>query len=210
MDQGYPGALDVEVKYTLTEDNEIKIEYYGVPEEDTIVNLTNHSYFNLNGHASGSICNHEVWVDADAFTRADAESIPTGEITPVEGTPMDFRVKKPVGRDIEEPYEALLYGKGYDHNWALNNHGEFAKVVEMTADITGITMEVYTDLPGVQIYSGNFLTEEPGKANVVYKHRQGICFETQYYPDAVNHSNFESPVCKAGEVYRTTTVYKFK
>ncbi len=210
MDQGYPGALDVEVTYTLTENNEIRIDYYGVPEEDTIVNLTNHSYFNLNGHASGSICKHEVWVDADAFTRADAQSIPTGEITPVESTPMDFRVKKPVGKDIEEPYEALIFGKGYDHNWALNNHGAFAKVAEMTADVTGITMEVYTDLPGVQIYSGNFLTEEPGKAGVVYKHRQGICFETQFFPDAVNHNNFQSSVCKAGEIYRTTTVYKFK
>ncbi len=209
MDQGYPGALDVQVTYTLTDDNEVKIDYYGIPQEDTIVNLTNHSYFNLNGHASGSITSHMVWVDADAFTRADAESIPTGEITPVEGTPMDFRVKKAVGQDIDVEYEALIFGKGYDHNWVLNNNGKFAKVVEMTADVTGITMEVYTDLPGVQIYSGNFLTEEPGKNGVVYKHRQGICFETQYFPDAINHENFQSPVCKAGEEYKTTTVYKF-
>ncbi len=209
MDQGYPGALDIQVTYTLTEDNAVRIDYYGVPQEDTIVNLTNHSYFNLNGHASGSITKHMVWVDADAFTRADAESIPTGEITPVEGTPMDFRVKKPVGRDIDEEYEALIFGKGYDHNWALNNQGQFAKVVEMTGDVTGITMEVYTDLPGVQIYSGNFLTEEPGKNGVVYKHRQGICFETQYFPDAINHENFQNPVCKAGEEYKTMTVYKF-
>lgn len=208
-DQGYPGALDMNVTYTLTEDNAVKIDYYGVPQEDTIVNMTNHSYFNLNGHASGPITKHLVWVDADAFTRADAESIPTGDITPVDGTPMDFRVKKEVGKDIDEAYEALIFGKGYDHNWCLNNHGEFAKVVEMSADVSGITMEVYTDLPGVQIYSGNFLKEEPGKQGIVYKHRQGICFETQYYPDAINHDNFQGPVCKAGEIYKTTTVYKF-
>ena len=208
-DQGYPGALDIDVTYTLTDDNAVQIDYYGIPEEDTIVNLTNHSYFNLNGHASGSVAKHLVWVDADAYTRADAESIPTGEIVPVDGTPMDFRVKKEVGRDIEEEYEALIFGKGYDHNWCLNNEGKFAKVAQMEADISGITMEVYTDLPGVQIYSGNFLTEEAGKQGAVYRHRQGICFEPQYYPDAVNHANFASAVCKRGEVYRTKTVYKF-
>ena len=208
-DQGYPGALDIDVKYTLKDDNSIQIDYYGVPEEDTIVNMTNHSYFNLNGHASGPITKHLIWVDADNFTRADAESIPTGEITPVEGTPMDFRTKKEVGRDIDADYEAVNFGKGYDHNWCLNNNGQFAKVAELNGDVSGITLEVYTDLPGVQIYSGNFLVEEPGKNGVVYKHRQGICFETQYYPDAINHDNFEGPVCKAGEVYKTTTVYKF-
>lgn len=208
-DQGYPGALDIEVTYTLTEDNTIRIDYYGVPQEDTIVNYTNHSYFNLNGHASGSIAKHTAWVDADHYTPADAESIPTGEIAPVEGTPMDFRTRKEVGRDIDQDFEALNFGKGYDHNWCLNNGGKFAKVAELTGDLSGITMEVYTDLPGVQIYTGNFLAEEPGKGGVVYKHRQGICFETQYYPDALNHDNFPSTICKAGGVYQTTTVYKF-
>lgn len=208
-DQGYPGALDMSVTYTLTEDNAVKIDYYGVPEADTIVNMTNHSYFNLNGHDSGNIKTHTVWIDADAFTRTDEELIPTGELVPVEGTPMDFRVKKEVGRDIDCEYEALIFGKGYDHNWCLNNHGEFAKVAELSGDMTGITMEVYTDLPGVQVYAGNFLVEQKGKKNAVYNHRQGICFETQGYPDAINHENFPSVVCKAGEVYKTTTVYKF-
>ena len=208
-DQGYPGALDIAVTYTLTEDNTVKIDYLGVPQADTIVNYTNHSYFNLNGHASGAITKHMVWVDADHYTPADAESIPTGEIVPVEGTPMDFRTKKEVGRDIDADFESLNFGKGYDHNWCLNNDGKFAKVAEMTGDVSGITMEVYTDLPGVQIYSGNFLVEEPGKGGVVYTHRNGICFETQYYPDALNHENFPSSVCKAGETYKTTTVYKF-
>uniref|UniRef100_UPI00405768C7 aldose epimerase family protein n=1 Tax=Agathobacter sp. TaxID=2021311 RepID=UPI00405768C7 len=208
-DQGYPGELDMEVTYTLTEDNAVKIDYYAVPNADTIINMTNHSYFNLNGHDSGSVLTQSVWVDADAFTRADEESIPTGEIVSVEGTPMDFRVKKELGRNIEEAYEALIFGKGYDHNWCLNNHGEFAKVAEMSAEESGITLEVYTDLPGVQLYSGNFIMEESGKEGAVYHQRQGLCFETQYYPDAIHHENFESPVCKAGEAYQTTTMYKF-
>lgn len=208
-DQGYPGTLDVEVTYTLTDDNELRIDYYGVPGADTIVNMTNHSYFNLNGHASGNILDHELWVDADAFTATNQQLIPTGDIVSVEGNPMDFRVKKPVGRDIEEEYEALVFGGGYDHNWCLNNRGEFAKVIELSSDLSGITMEVYTDLPGVQIYSGNFLREEVGKQGIVYKHRQGICFETQHYPDAINHENFPSPIVKKGEEYKTTTVYKF-
>lgn len=208
-DQGYPGALDIDVTYTLLDDNTLQIQYHGVPDADTIVNMTNHSYFNLNGHASGDVLKHTLWVDADHFTRADAESIPTGEITPVDGTPMDFRTKKEVGRDIDADYEAVIFGKGYDHNWCLNNNGTFAKVAEINADVSGITMEVYTDLPGVQIYTANFLTEELGKQGVVYKRRQGICFETQYYPDAINHDHFAGSVCKTGEIYQTTTCYKF-
>ena len=208
-DQGYPGALDISVTYTLTEDNAVRIDYYGVPQADTIINYTNHSYFNLNGHDSGTILKHSVWMDADRFTRANEESIPTGELTEVEGTPMDFRVKKEVGRDIDAPYEALIFGCGYDHNWCLNNGGNLAKVAELTADITGMTMEVYTDLPGVQIYTANFIDNEPGKKGAVYQRRQGICFETQYYPDSIHHPHFPSPVCKAGQEYKTTTIYKF-
>ena len=208
-DQGYPGALYIEVKYTLTDDNAVEIEYYGVPEEDTIINYTNHSYFNLNGHASGDILGHEVWIDADAFTRADAASIPTGEITPVEGTPMDFRTAKLIGKEIDADYEAVIYGAGYDHNWCLNNNGEFAKVAELYSEVSGIRMEVYTDLPGVQMYAGNFINNETGKGGVVYQRRQGVCFETQLYPDAINHDNFQSPVVKKGEKYITKTTYKF-
>lgn len=208
-DQGYPGTLNVDVTYTLTDDNELCIDYCGKVDADTIVNMTNHSYFNLNGHASGNVLEHELWMDADAFTATDEKLIPTGEIVPVEGTPMDFRVKKTVGRDIEKQYEALIFGGGYDHNWCLNNQGEFAKVVELSSVLSGITMEVYTDLPGVQVYSGNFLKEEIGKDGIVYKKRQGICFETQHYPDAINHENFPSPIVKEGEEYKTTTVYKF-
>lgn len=209
-DQGYPGAVDIEVKYTLTEDNAIQIDYFALPQDDTILNLTNHSFFNLNGHASGSILEQEVWVDADAFTPTDETLIPTGELRSVEGTPMDFREKKMMGRDIQEDYEALhLGGCGYDHNWCLNNKGQFAKVAEMSSRTSGITMEVYTDLPGVHIYSGNYLRDEHGKQGSVYKQYQAMCFETQYYPDAVNQPNFQSTVCKKGEEYRTRTVYKF-
>ena len=208
-DQGYPGNVQIEVTYTLTEDNAVKISYHAVPDADTILNMTNHSYFNMAGHDSGDICEQEVWLDADAYTRADSESIPTGEIVPVEGTPMDFRTKKPLGRDIDADYEAIRFGGGYDHNWVLNNHGKFAKVAEMSSDKTGITMEVYTDLPGIQIYSGNFIVEARGKGGAVYHKRQACCFETQYFPDAVNKENFEGPICKKEETYETTTMYKF-
>ena len=208
-DQGFPGALDMDVTYTLTDDNAVRIDYYGIPQADTIINYTNHSYFNLNGHASGPILKHTVWMDADYYTPTAADSVPTGEIAPVEGTPMDFRTKKEVGRDIGQEFQALIFGNGYDHNWCLNNNGKLAKVAELTADVTGLTLEVYTDLPGVQIYTANFVNKELGKGGVVYNQRHGICFETQYYPDAPNHPNFPSSICRAGEVYRTTTVYKF-
>ena len=208
-DQGYPGELDMDVTYTLTEENSVRIHYHGVPQAETIINLTNHSYFNLNGHDSGDILGHTVWLDADTFTRADEVSIPTGEILRVEGTPMDFRTPKTVGRDIEQDYEALNFGLGYDHNWCLNNGGKFAKIATLTGDRTGLSMDVFTDLPGVQVYTGNFIDREPGKGGVVYRRRQGICFETQFYPDAINHPNFPSPIYRAGEIYETTTEYKF-
>ena len=207
-DQGYPGAVDIEVKYTLTDDNAVRIDYFALPQDDTIINLTNHSFFNLNGHASGSILEQEVWVDADAFTPTDETLIPTGELRSVEGTPMDFREKKMMGRDIQEDYEALhLGGSGYDHNWCLNNGGKFAKVIR--CEVEDLAMDVLTDLPGVQMYTGNFLRSETGKDGAVYLHRNGICFETQYWPDALNHENFPSTLVKAGEVYKTTTAYKF-
>ena len=208
-DQGFPGALEVKVKYILTDENEVKIEYNAMPEADTVINLTNHSYFNLNGHDSGNVLDHEVWIDADGYTRANKESIPTGEIVPVENTPMDFRVKKAIGRDIGAAYEALIFGNGYDHNWCLKNNGQLAKVAETSSEKSGISMEVYTDLPGVQMYTGNFISKEHGKSGAVYENRQGVCFETQYYPDAVNHDNFPSPIFKKGEMYHTVTIYKF-
>mgnify|MGYP000479702977 CR=1 FL=1 len=208
-DQGFPGEVKIEVSYTITEENELKIHYHAIPDQDTLLNMTNHSYFNMDGHASGDVLDQEVWIDADAFTRADAESIPTGEITPVEGTPMDFRTKKAIGKEIETDYEALNFGKGYDHNWVLNNKGEFAKVAEMSSEESGITMEVYTDLPGMQLYTGNFIVDAKGKGGAHYHKRQAACFETQFFPDAIHKENFAGPVCKKGETYETTTMYKF-
>lgn len=207
-DQGYPGSMDVEVTYLLTDDNELKIHYYAVPDKDTLINLTNHSYFNLSGHNSGDVLEQEVMIQADAFTMADAQSIPTGEITPVEGTPMDFRTYKAIGREIETDYEPLVFGKGYDHNWVLNGNG-MRKAAAMRSDKTGILMEVFTDLPGMQLYTANFLENEKGKDGAVYEKRHAACFETQYFPDAVHKDHFEGPVVKADEAYDTTTVYKF-
>lgn len=206
-DQGYPGDVDVKVTYKLTDDNEIVIHYSAVSSQDTLLNFTNHSYFNLSGHQTENVLDQEVRICADAFTRADAQSIPTGEIVSVEGTPMDFRKMKKVGKDIDEEYEALIFGHGYDHNWVLNGSG-MREVAAMHSDETGITMEVFTDLPGMQFYTANFVEDEHGKDGVVYGKRCGACFETQYFPDAVHKEHFEGPVVRAGEVYDTTTIYK--
>lgn len=207
-DQGFPGNVKISVTYTLTKDNEVKIHYRAVPDADTLMNLTNHSYFNLSGHASGTVLDQEVMLYADAYARADSQSIPTGEIVPVSGTPMDFRQLKPVGAEIEEAYEALEFGKGYDHNWVLNGNG-YRKAAFMQSKESGIAMEVYTDLPGMQFYTANFVDHEKGKAGAVYNMRQAACFETQYFPDAVHKDHFEGPEVKAGEVYETTTAYRF-
>ena len=207
-DQGFPGNVKISVTYTLTKDNEVKIHYRAVPDADTLINLTNHSYFNLSGHASGTVLAQEVMLDADAYARADSQSIPTGEIVPVSGTPMDFRQLKPVGAEIEEAYEALEFGKGYDHNWVLNKKG-YRKAAFMRSKESGIAMEVYTDLPGLQFYTANFVDHEKGKEGAVYNMRQAACFETQYFPDAVHKDHFEGPEVKAGEIYETTTAYRF-
>lgn len=207
-DQGFPGNVKISVTYTLTKDNKVKIHYRAVPDADTLMNLTNHSYFNLSGHASGTVLDQEVMLYADAYARADSQSIPTGEIVPVSGTPMDFRQLKPVGAEIEEAYEALEFGKGYDHNWVLNGNG-YRKAAFMRSKESGIAMEVYTDLPGMQFYTANFVDHEKGKAGAVYNMRQAACFETQYFPDAVHKDHFEGPEVKAGEVYETTTAYRF-
>jgi len=208
-DQGYPGNIDIHVTYTLTKDNEVQITYEGTPDKDTIMNMTNHSYFNLSGHAAGTILDQEVWIDADKYTDVDAQAIPTGKLNDVTGTPLDFRTAKLIGKEIEADCEALRLAGGYDHNWALNKQSGYGKVASMYSAQSGIHMDVYTDLPGVQLYTGNFITEEVGKNNVHYVRRQALCFETQYYPDAINHESFASPVCKAGEKYYTKTAYKF-
>lgn len=210
MEQGFPGNFDVTVAYTLTEDNAIKITYDGKSDKDTIANMTNHSYFNLEGHDSGTILDHVLWIDADGITAVDAESIPTGEILPVEGSPFDFRQEKPIGRDIAQDNEQLKMGGGYDHNFALNTDGTMKKIAQVKAPVSGRMMEVFTDCVGVQLYTGNFIENtQIGKDGKAYDKRFGFCLETQFYPDAVNHENFASPVLKAGETYHTETIYKF-
>lgn len=208
-DQGYPGTIDMYVTYSLDEDNTLTIHYEAVPDQDTVINMTNHSYFNLNGHDSGDVLEHVVTLEADAFTPANAESIPTGEIRPVDGTPMDFRGGQKIGARIDEDYEPLNFGGGYDHNWVLKNEGRFVKVAEVSSEKSGIRMEVLTDLPGVQMYTANFLDGVAGKDGAVYGKRNAVCLETQYYPDAIHHDNFPEPVCKAGEKYDTRTAYRF-
>ncbi|MDR1771687.1 MAG: galactose mutarotase [Hungatella sp.] len=210
-DQGFPGNANITVTYTLTPDNSLEISYHMICDADTVANFTNHSYFNLDGQGGTDAMKQRVWIDGDAYTRADKGSIPTGEITPVKGTPMDFTVMKPIEQDIHEEYEALIYGGGYDHNWVLNHlPGEVSLCAASESDKTGIRMEVYTDLPGMQFYTANFLNDGmKGKGGAVYEKRCCYCFETQYYPDSVNKPEFQSPVLKAGEEYKTKTIYKF-
>ncbi len=211
MDQGFPGNLKISVKYTVTEDNELKITYSAVPDKDTVINLTNHSYFNLAGQGSGTILDQIAWIDADEMTFADEESIPNGEIRKVAGTPMDFTAPKKVGLDIEKDYDQLNWGKGFDHNWVLKTRkGELSLVASLFDEKSGRFMEVFTDLPGIQFYTGNFLDGTlTGKEGAKYIQRSGLCFETQYFPNAINVPSFEQPVTKAGETYHTSTVYKF-
>ena len=206
LDQGFPGSAVITVTYTLTEENELKIRYEAQADADTIFNMTNHSYFNLDG--SPDILKHEVTIFADAFTPTDAASIPTGEICPVGGTPMDFRTPKMIGADIDSGFIQLVQAGGYDHNWVIRGEG-LRKAAVLCSRVSGIRMQVFTDLPGMQFYTGNFIGEENGKNGKIYRRRAGACFETQYFPDAVHHDSFKSTIRKAGETYDTTTSYKF-
>lgn len=211
MEQGFPGNLDVTVTYSLTEANELVIEYLAVSDRDTIVNLTNHSYFNLAGHNAGSVLNHKVWVKANQFTPTSADLIPTGELKDVTGTPMDFRTLKSIGQDINTNYEPLTIAGGYDHNYVLDINGnDVEKVAELVDDKSGRRMEVFTNLPGMQIYTANFLeTSENTKDGASYKKRDAVCFETQYYPNSCNISSFPSCLLKAGKEFDSVTIYKF-
>ena len=211
MEQGFPGNLDITVTYTLTDENELAIEYLAVSDKDTVVNFTNHSYFNLAGHDSGSVLSQEVWIDADAFTPTDDTLIPTGELRDVTGTPMDFRTRKTLGLEIEADYEPLQIAGGYDHNYVLNNTGDEAeKVAELYDKNSGRLMEVFTDLPGVQLYCGNFIDgTEKGKKGRVYQKRDGVCFETQFFPNAINTPDFPTSLLKAYKEFESLTVYRF-
>ena len=210
-EEGYPGTLSVRVVYTWTDDNELHIAYEATTDKPTVVNLTNHSYFNLKDAGASSALNHEVVIQADRYTPIDETFIPTGEPAAVEGTPFDFRQAAAIGARIEEDHQQLQFGLGYDHNYVLNRSGEGLELaVTVYEPDSGRVMEVLTEEPGVQFYSGNFLDgHHVGKGGVAYERRSAFCFETQHFPDSPNQPQFPSTVLNPGETYSTKTVYRF-
>ena len=209
-EEGYPGTLSVRVTYHL-DGHSLSIRYEAVTDGDTVCNLTNHSYFNLSGHNSGSVLEQEMTLFAPGYTPTDEGSIPYGHIAPVEGTPMDLRTPTPIGRHIEEDFLQLTQALGYDHNFVLEREGAgLSPAARAHSPRTGITMEVRTTLPGIQFYTGNYLNEgRPGKDGCTYGHRGGFCLETQFFPNSPNCSAFRSPVLRPGEVFDHETVFSF-
>lgn len=210
-EEGFPGNLSVRVLYTLTENNELKIEYDAAADADTVINLTNHSYFDLSGHAAGNILGHRVAINADTFTPVHANLIPTGELRNVAGTPFDFRQPTAIGERIDGHDEQLGYGEGYDHNFVVNRDGKGLALAARVSDPeSGRVMDVLTTQPGIQFYTGNHLPAAiKGKGSAVYGARAGFCLETQHFPDSPNQPKFPSAELKAGERYRETTIFRF-
>jgi aldose 1-epimerase len=208
-EEGYPGNLAVKAVYTLTEDNGLRLDYIATCDQDTVVNLTQHSYFNLAG--KGDILGHVVYLNADKFTPVDSTLIPTGELRPVDGTPFDFRKPTAIGARVNQADEQLKFGGGYDHNWVINKKpGELALMARVTEPTTGRVLEVLSTEPGLQLYCGNFLNGTlKGKGGWVYQHRNGFCMEPQHYPDSPNKPNFPLVVLKPGQTYRNTIIYRF-
>lgn len=211
-DENFPGNVTAKVTYTLTDDNSIDISYEATTDKKTVINMTNHSYFNLSGDAQKPITDHLLYVNADKFTPVDSTFMTTGKILDVKGTPMDFTVAKTVGQDIDKyEYDQLKNGNGYDHNWVLNTNGDIKQVAaRLTSPVSGITLEVYTDEPGIQVYSGNFLDGTvKGKKSIVYNQRAAICLETQHYPDSPNKPEWPSVLLEPGKTYRSHCIFKF-
>jgi len=213
-EEGYPGALSVRVIYTLTAANEITVEYDAKTDKPTIVNLTQHTYFNLAGDGTGEILGHQLTIDADRFTPIDDTLIPTGELAPVEGTPFDFRKPMPIGARIDGDHEQLRNAKGYNHDFVINRPANdpsaFVHAARLVDPTTGRTLDVSTTQPGMQFYSGNFLDGSVvGKRGRRYNHRYGLCLETQHFPDSPNHANFPSTVVRPGQPFRSKTTFAF-
>ena len=211
LEQGYPGNFQVSVTYTLKDDNTLVLHYEGESDADTVANMTNHVYFNLGGHDSGDVLGHQVQLNAKEYSSViDSQAIPTGEYTPVAGTPFDFTSPKLMGRDIDADCEQLKFVGGYDHNFVIKREkGVVEKFAEMYCPATGICLEAFTDLPGFQFYSGNFISDQKGKGGATYHRRGGFCLESQFYPNSINQEGFAKPILKAGEKYDTTTCYRF-
>ncbi len=209
-DNGFPGEVVVGVEYTLGDDNALRIDYHATTNRPTVINMTNHSYFNLSGDAASPILDHVLMIDADSYTPIDEVSIPLGEHVPVQGTPMDFRQPKPIGKDIESPFEQLRIGRGYDHNYVLNARGDLSRPCALlSCPRTGVSMELYTTAPGMQLYTGNFLDGVKGKGGTAYPFRSAVCLETQQYPDSPNHHWPESTgYLYPGQPFNSTTVFK--
>ena len=208
-EEGYPGNLDVKVTYALPRNNIMSISYEAQSDADTIVNLTNHTYYNLNGHNNGTILNHKLQVFADEITENDAFCLPTGVISSVHGSPFDFLYPKAIDEDIGKGHIQLEFGRGYDHNWVLSDRTGLKKAARLLSPQSGITLDIETTTPGIQVYTANTLSERSGKGRARYARHSGICLETQFFPNALACSGFPSPVLQKGEIYKSATNYCF-